>query len=250
MAPKISERDKALLMIFGGVAIAGLTYYYGYYGLNEKRAVIEAENTTLRNQVQVLSSVAANKDTYEKDTDQYIVSTNKIMAGYPSKVTTADKILYTESLANILKPTYVYEAALTEPVAMDITAPEREDQLANAGTDVTGLIAQNQYSSDGTIPDVSVLMFYDSVEVMTFDTTYNGLKQIITNIVNNEDFKNITELNVSYDSSTGRLSGDMTIDYYYLEGTDKEYTVPSPGLINHGTDNIFGDVTNVSAGEQ
>lgn len=244
MAPNISERDKALLMIFGGVVIAGLTYYYGFYGLNQKTEAIESENTTLRNQVQLLTTVSANKDTYEKETDQNIIAVNKIMAGYPSLVTTADKILYTETLAGLRAPTYVYEASLPDPVAMDITVPEREDQLAGAGADVTGLIALNQYSSDGTIPDVTSLMFYDSVEVMTFDTTYDGLKQIILNIVNHEDFKNITEISVSYDSSTGRLSGDMTIDYYYLEGTDKEYVIPSPGLINHGTDNVFGDVTN------
>ena len=246
---KVTERDKALLMILGGVAIAGLTYYYGFTKLNEKTAAIDSENTTLRTQVQMLTSVSANKDTYVKDTDKYIIDTNRIMAGYPSLVTTADKILYTETLANILVPTYVYEAALSEPVAMDITIPEREDQLANAGADVTGLIAQYQYEPDGTIPEVENLMFYDSVEVMTFDTTYNGLKQIILNVINHEDFKNITELTVSYDSSTGRLSGEMTIDYYYLEGTDKEYVMPNPGLINHGTDNVFGDVTNVSGGQ-
>ncbi|MBQ1457427.1 MAG: hypothetical protein IIZ20_02900 [Butyrivibrio sp.] len=246
---KISDRDKALLMIFGGVVVAGLTYYYGFQGLNKKTEALDSENATLRTQVQMLTTVSANKDTYIKDTDKYIIDTNRIMAGYPSLVTTADKILYTETLANILTPTYVYEAALTEPVAMDITVPEREDQLANAGADVTGLIAQYQYEPDGTIPDVSTLMFYDSVEVMTFDTTYDGLKQIILNIVKHEDFKNISELNVSYDSSTGRLSGDMTIDYFYLEGTDKEYVVPNPGLINHGTDNVFGDVTNISGGQ-
>ncbi|WP_027215399.1 hypothetical protein [Butyrivibrio fibrisolvens] len=250
MALTITERDKALLMIFGGVVIAGLTYYYGYYGLNEKTKVIEDENVTLSNQVQLLTTVSANKDTYVNDTDRYILNTNKIMAGYPSYVTTADKIMYTELLTNILVPTYTYEAVLNKPVAMDIMIPEREDQLSGAGADVTGLIALNQYESDGTIPDVTGLMFYDSVEVMTFDTTYNGLKQIILNVVNNEDFKNVTELNVSYDSSTGRLSGDMTIDYYYLEGTDKEYTFPSPGLINHGTDNIFGDVTDIQSSGQ
>ena len=51
-------------------------------------------------------------------------------------------------------------------------------------------------------------------------------------------------------SLKGVAKVDKLVFMPHLEGTDKEYTFPSPGLINHGTDNIFGDVTDIQSSGQ
>lgn len=53
----------------------------------------------------------------------------------------------------------------------------------------------------------------------------------------------IDNLTVSYDESTGLLTGTTSVDMYCIPGQpDKEYVTPNLSSVLLGTDNIFGSI--------
>ena len=75
---------------------------------------------------------------------------------------------------------------------------------------------------------------------MSFTTEYHGLKTMLSEVIGSSNKKTISTLNVSYDESTGKVSGEMQMDSYFLYGLDKPYEPPVIPSVPHGTTNLFG----------
>ena len=52
----------------------------------------------------------------------------------------------------------------------------------------------------------------------------------------------LDNVNASFDSSTGNLSGSITVNLFSMAGTGQTYTEPDAGSVAYGTDNIFGTI--------
>ena len=52
----------------------------------------------------------------------------------------------------------------------------------------------------------------------------------------------LDNVNASFDSSTGNLSGSITVNLFFMAGTGQTYTEPDAGSVAYGTDNIFGTI--------
>ena len=52
----------------------------------------------------------------------------------------------------------------------------------------------------------------------------------------------LDNVNASFDSSTGNLSGSITVNLFFMAGTSQTYTEPDAGSVAYGTDNIFGTI--------
>ena len=55
---------------------------------------------------------------------------------------------------------------------------------------------------------------------------------------------NVGGLSLSYDSETGKIVGNLNVNRYYLTGTEDVYESPDTGVIQKGSDNIFGTIEN------
>ena len=75
---------------------------------------------------------------------------------------------------------------------------------------------------------------------MAFKTEYHGLKAMLGEVIDSSQKKTISTLNVSFDDSTGKLTGEMLVDSYFLYGLDKPYEAPYIPAVPHGTNNLFG----------
>ena len=77
---------------------------------------------------------------------------------------------------------------------------------------------------------------------ISFKTTYEGLKKTIDFVNESSRRMTIGELNTTYDTATGNLTGSMTINMYMLTGSGVEKTYEPPAMddIKTGRDNIFG----------
>ena len=52
----------------------------------------------------------------------------------------------------------------------------------------------------------------------------------------------LDNVNASYDTSTGNLTGTIIVNIFSMSGTERTYTEPDAGSVAYGTDNIFGTV--------
>ena len=52
----------------------------------------------------------------------------------------------------------------------------------------------------------------------------------------------LDNVNASYDTSTGNLTGTIIVNMFSMTGTDNSYSEPDAGAVAYGTDNIFGTI--------
>lgn len=235
----ISEKDKNLLVILGGVLLLAGTYYYGYQNLTARTAETVTQNEILTQQTGLLQQLSANKQKYETDTQKFITDSKQLISRYPAAVHEEDEIMYADSLTESITGTYVSYAATPPGETLALQMPVREDLLVSS-QDVTGAIRQNAYVPDGTVPDVTGYALCRSQSDMSFQTSYAGMKAVLNDITGSENVKGIDSITLAYDDSTGYLTGTVTVNFYSLSGTDRKYTEPKTDSAAHGTQNIFG----------
>lgn len=78
---------------------------------------------------------------------------------------------------------------------------------------------------------------------ISYSTTYQGIKNVIDMVNKHKDKVRIQSLSASFDTTSGVLSGSMTLNFYAIGGNGKPYKAPSIKGIPIGTDNIFGTVS-------
>lgn len=96
-----------------------------------------------------------------------------------------------------------------------------------------GILEESQVEK----PDYNL---YDMVVSYDFKTSYEDLKKIFGNILDNKDKRNVGDIAITYDEDSGKLIGNMTVNMYFVTGTDKVYEAPDTGTMKHGLSNIFG----------
>ncbi len=75
---------------------------------------------------------------------------------------------------------------------------------------------------------------------ISMQITEKELLKLIQYIRNYPELTTIGDTNLNYDSSTGKLICNMTINRYVLVGSGREYEEPDIGDISIGTDSLFG----------
>lgn len=237
---KVTKQQVNLLIMVLGVVIIALTYFYGVQKLNEKTEALEAENGQLRNEINTLQELQLKQNSYIADTEMMKGLCEAIADMFPSRILTEDEIMYAVRLENQVGCYFSYVGT---PVTQNIEIPlgEKENILAGI-TDITGAIAQNSTINEEQVYNVDGIMLGNAASSNNFVCTYDQFKQLVTLIVENPDMRSIDEISLSYDNTTGSLTGTMTINYYSMSGTDRKYELPQTGVAGYGVDCIFGAV--------
>ena len=235
----ISEKDKGLLMILGGILIFAGVYYYGYQNLTAMTQEKQEQNIVLTQQTGLLQQIDKKRQQYESDIQKFVTDSHQLVSRYPAQVREEDEIMYADSLTETIPHTYVSYAATPQGEAIPLTVPARENMLASV-QDVTGAIIRNGYQPDGTIQDVSGYLLYVSKADLSFQTTYDGMKKLLGDITASEDVKGIDNIVLTYDDTTGFLTGTLSVNFYSMQGTGAVYAEPAIKPVKRGTANIFG----------
>ena len=89
---KMSNRDKMMLFIFGAILIVAAAYFLVFAKMNEKRSALEAENTTLSQEVSKQETMEAQKDSVLEETKQTQLDVADVLSKFPAEVRTEDAI--------------------------------------------------------------------------------------------------------------------------------------------------------------
>ena len=85
-------------------------------------------------------------------------------------------------------------------------------------------------------------VLYRTQDTMQFTGTYASLKDMVDYLADQTGRMTLDNVNASFDSSTGNLSGSITVNLFFMAGTGQTYTEPDAGSVAYGTDNIFGTI--------
>ena len=226
---KISDRDKKILFIVGGLAILALAYFLGFQKMMEKRSTLVEENITLEQEVNKLLGMVANKAKVEQETQQYQTDREKILANYPPELRTQDVIyqldLMEQEVKNLVLETEGYtmnqiffsNGALLDAAVQDV-AVAPADTTGGTATAITG------YRSDINT---------------TCKTDYKSLIKMIDFINNNENRMVIDNVTLNQGEGEKQINCSMTLKMYAVSGTEKEYKDPAVPSGKTGKDELF-----------
>lgn len=225
---KVKKSEIQLLIAVIGVLIAVCTYFLVYSSFNEKSDALEAQNVTLSSQVATLEALDQRKADYIEATEKMQSYITNFENRFPADILPEDSIMMVKTLED-------YTRTEVANIAFGSEAEVVYTPAADAATTATSPV-----STDGTA--YADTHMYEVPLSISISCTYDDFKGLVRYIYNQQERESIQGVSISYNETDGMLTGNMTMNTYYLLGTDKVYSSPYIPDMQMGVDTIFGNV--------
>lgn len=259
---KLSDSDKRLLVVFLAIIIVACSYFFIFTKSMSKSAEIEEQNDKDRATVQQMEAMEANLPNVRANIKTLKKREAAIIEKYPADLKTEKVIEILQSIEancddfHISNITFLMGSPMlstddtadgaAESGTSDTEASGTDTQVASTETADTQAAdtqtADTQASNGGTTVGNNsnqVRGYYASIGI-AYEVSYAGLKKMIQYVNEYPDRMTISDFQSAFDSETGKLSGNMTINMYYMMNTGKEYIPPEFEGVSKGVSNIFG----------
>ena len=250
----ISERDKKILIVFVGILIFALVYYFPIRSYTEDAEKLNTENVGLTAKLAELEAKVARESEIKAETTNYEADTLAMVAKFPSFLQVENEIMDIVGLEKELK-VEVPLITVNTPVEMKSSdAPEAEttqaapqevatEEAPEASPEEASATEAPVADETGVAPAVAnKYKLYDMSTNINYKGGYDSLKKFLDKIAKSTDKKSINSVSLTFDNKTGNLDGNIVYDSYFLAGSDRPYEEIITKTIRHGTKNIFGTV--------
>ena len=220
-----------LLIAVLGIAAAVLSYYFLYQKMEQQTATLNAESASMEEDIAKYQEWEANREVYVAETEQMQQQIAERINEFPSNALVEDDVKLAYELDNDFGSDYRYINGMTfaAPAAVYTTDYSAADSVAQESGVVMDITS--------TYPRYTL---FDNVVNYNLSSTYTGLKDMVAKIYALKDKRGITAVTLGYDNANGLLNGSLTMDTYYVFGSDKPYSQPSLTPVEKGTENPFG----------
>ena len=246
----ISERDKKILIVFVGILIFALVYYFPIRSYTEDAEKLNTENVGLTAKLAELEAKVARESEIKAETTNYEADTLALVAKFPSFLQVENEIMDIVGLEKELK-VEVPLITVNTPVEMKSSdAPEAETTQAPPQEVATEEAPEEASTTEASVADEAEMApaaankykLYDMSTNINYKGGYDSLKKFLDKIAKSTDKKSINSVSLTFDNKTGNLDGNIVYDSYFLAGSDRPYEEIITKTIRHGTKNIFGTV--------
>lgn len=264
---KISDSDKRLLIIFFAIVILACSYFFIFNKGMTKASELEAQNEQDSAKVQQMQQMEASLPQVKENIENMKQTQADIIAKYPSDMTTEKSIESLQDYEDHSSDFHITDItfAMRMPLvgAVDTTAAgsstdetdssaDTADGAADSAADDTSATTDTQSTEDGTddaATDASVVAGYYASIGIRYEASYSGLKEMIAYVNEFKDRTTITQFTAAFDDATGKLTGEMTLNMYYITNTGKDYVPPVFDFMPKGVSNIFGNTMGTTQGD-
>lgn len=277
---KISSQQIKFIINLFSIAIFAVSYLYIYTGYVEKTEAAYNKVKVQKQYKETLEEKIAQEATVEQKVEELNAQINSLIDQYPVKIAKADGHMYVEQIQKDLGITFssidvkesvpffttilpIRNGDGTE-VIQGVQASNKSSQTQeinqaanNSNTSDNNSISVDELTevenaiSDNTTTNTSprtgtegntaqTMLGTKTTILMNFTATYEEFKEFVDYIAEKEKKAVIDSVSVSVDSMTGKLTGNLVLVFFALEGTGKVYEAPMIEDISIGTDNIFG----------
>lgn len=250
----ISERDKKILIVFVGILIFALVYYFPIRSYTEDAEKLNTENVGLTAKLAELEAKVARESEIKAETTNYEADTLALVAKFPSFLQVENEImdivglekelkvevpLITVNTPVEMKSSDAPEAETTEAAPQEVATEEAPEAAPEEASTTEAPVADET----GVAPAVAnKYKLYDMSTNINYKGGYDSLKKFLDKIAKSTDKKSINSVSLTFDNKTGNLDGNIVYDSYFLAGSDRPYEEIITKTIRHGTKNIFGTV--------
>lgn len=246
----ISERDKKILIVFVGILIFALVYYFPIRSYTEDAEKLNTENVGLTAKLAQLEAKVARESEIKAETTNYEADTLALVAKFPSFLQVENEIMDIVGLEKELKVEVPLITVNTPVEVKGSDTPETETTQATPQEVATEEAPEEASTTEapvadetGVAPDAAnKYKLYDMSTNINYKGGYDSLKKFLDKIAKSTDKKSINSVSLTFDNKTGNLDGNIVYDSYFLAGSDRPYEEIITKTIRHGTKNIFGTV--------
>lgn len=245
----MSVNQKRVVLVLAGLLILVCTFFFLYQPGTDKVFELEQETSSYNRKISYLSTMQLQVNEMKKITPSYKKETEKFMKKFPSRMTQQKAIwnVYRMMVKSGIRVTAVTPGV--EQIFMkngqftDATASGTASEDTSGGTQ-TGDETTGNTGEDNEEKQLEVTQM--TGKVTSYEISLSGsLRQInkaLDWISENKEHMSTTAVALTYDSSSGKLSGTMTVNYYAMNGNGVPYEDPDISGILIGSKNIFGTI--------
>ena len=250
----MSDRDKKLLVYLGALIIVAAAYFLVGRHYLDKIDQQSVEKTQLTSELNEKRRAFENKEMYEQGITDATNKINEIIDEFPEDNSDEKSIMFA-SHAEAEVPIWFSQMRFAEETrnmingeeaqsASDVEQEQLEENVAAAeGESSEGGRGEGEVPSDagesGGSAGIGNLMYRDTELGLTFETQYDGFKNLLAYIRDYEDRIVIKDIDVSYDKLGGLVSGSMVLSQYAILSPERELPDVITDVDNIGTENIF-----------
>lgn len=250
----MSDRDKKLLVYLGALIIVAAAYFLVGRPYLDKIDQQSVEKTQLTSELNEKRRAFENKEMYEQGITDATNKINEIIDEFPEDNSDEKSIMFA-SHAEAEVPIWFSQMRFAEETrnmingeetqsASDVEQEQLEENVAAAeGESSEGGRGEGEVPSDagesGGSAGIGDLMYRDTELGLTFETQYDGFKNLLAYIRDYEDRMVIKDIDVSYDKLGGLVSGSMVLSQYAILSPERELPDVITDVDNIGTENIF-----------
>ena len=254
----ISERDKKILIVFVGILIFALVYYFPIRSYTEDAEKLNTENVGLTAKLAELEAKVARESEIKAETTNYEADTLALVAKFPSFLQVENEImdivglekelkvevpLITVNTPVEMKASDTPEAETTEATPQEVATEEAPEAAPEEAPEEASTTEASVADETGVAPAAAnKYKLYDMSTNINYKGGYDSLKKFLDKIAKSTDKKSINSVSLTFDNKTGNLDGNIVYDSYFLAGSDRPYEEIITKTIRHGTKNIFGTV--------
>ena len=263
----ISDSDKRLLLIFFAVLIFAGAYFFIFSPNMKKASAVKTENDQDKATVEQLQMMEKQLPTVKEQINDLKQKQEDIIDQYPADLTTEKIIWVLQDIQDhadfqVTEVSFLLNnqigaadasaqqsasasdaSGASSDAAQDSSASGESTENQDSTEDASGS-TESQSSAD-TALESAPQGCYAAVTI-SYDASYDGLKNMIAYVNDYQDRMTIAQSSSEFDKETGRLTGNMTLNMYYIKNTGKNYVVPDFGSMSKGVGDIFGGATGSS----
>lgn len=247
----MSINQKRAVLIIAGVIILVCTFFLLYQPNSDTVLQLETETNHYQSQINYLSALQLQVNKLKEQTPKYEKEMLSYMKAFPCKMT-QQKAIYN-----------VYKMMVKTGIRVSAIQPGVEQIFLGAGkfTDSAGVSSASPNNTSGNTSDAAGTASQSAVEVepdkevpvhemvgkmtpyeLNISGTLRQIKKALDWISKNDEHMATTNISLTYDSSSGKLSGTLTVNFFSMNGNGVPYEEPDIRGITIGSKNIFGTV--------
>lgn len=237
----LTIKQKRLIFILSGVLIFLLTFFLVFQKNMEKVSKLQTKNVELSGQVDFLSNLQIRINEMKVTTEEKQQQIDKYASEYPCKMT-QQKVI--SNLYHMWQDTHMELRSIkpgTERIFFkdgQFIALSEEDTTDGEGAQDTEISAVEKN------PETKVPFNQMVGKVTSYELEVSGTRKQILKafdwISENPEHMSLSAISLSFDTSTGKLTGALKINFYSLNGNGVPYEEPDISGITIGNKDVFG----------
>ncbi len=225
MINNISDRDKKIILALFIVIVLFLPYVFYVKDTRIKTDNLKVEIKNLESHLQQLQEMDRNRSFYLSEIDRYHSERDTIIASFPAGILPEN---YTMFLLNMENDSFVEANNSIGEKMEEAIKSKNLDRLPMVGIDGnTTLIIDTvafgnneelQISAEGAEQPLNGIT---NISTITYKCFYDGLKYMLTYLMDAPDPMIYKSIDMSFDQETAKITGSIVLEQYAIAGGDR-----------------------------